>query len=139
MTELPRGLRNNNPGNIKESPNDKTHWIGERATNDDPVFEEFDTPWAGIRALYIILRGYQRARGLKTTRQIIDRWAPPIENDTGAYVNSVAGAVGYSPDQPIDLIHNKKVAVKFIAAVIKHENGQQPFSDEEILSAIEMA
>jgi hypothetical protein len=48
---VPRGIRLNNPGNIKEAPGDKTQWQGERATDDDPVFEEFVSPEAGIRAL----------------------------------------------------------------------------------------
>jgi hypothetical protein len=90
ITLPPRGIRMNNPGNIKELPGDKTQWQGERATDDDPVFEEFATPEAGIRALVRILAGYQQRHGLNTVAGIINRWAPSFENDTGTYAAHVA-------------------------------------------------
>lgn len=130
-----RGLRNNNPGNIRESANDKTQWVGERATDDDPAFEEFIEASDGIRALAVILRNYQRTRGLKTITQLIHRWAPSNENDTAAYVNAVSKSMGVAPDHPLDL-SRKATMAPLVKAIIQHENGTQPYSDEYIDRAI---
>jgi hypothetical protein len=134
---VPRGIRLNNPGNIKESPGDKTQWQGERATDDDPVFEEFVSPEAGIRALARILLGYQRRYGLNTVAGIINRWAPGCENDTGSYIAHVAARLGVAPDQAIDLTKADTMA-GLVEAIIRHENGQQPYAREVILAGIAM-
>ncbi len=135
---IPRGIRLNNPGNIKESPGDKTQWQGERATDDDPVFEEFVSPEAGIRALARILLGYQRRHGLNTVTGIITRWAPGCENDTGSYISHVASRLGVTPDQAIDLT-KADTMVGLVEAIIRHENGQQPYTREVILAGVGMA
>lgn len=134
---LPRGVRLNNPGNIKEAPGDKTQWQGERATDDDPVFEEFVSPEAGIRALARILVGYQRRYGLNTVAGIINRWAPGCENDTGAYIAHVASSLGVTPDQTIDVTRPETMA-GLVEAIIRHENGQQPYAREVILAGVDM-
>src|SRR3569832_207317 len=82
-----RGLRNNNPGNIRKTATD---WRGE-VVGSDSAFETFATPEAGIRALAVLLRNYQRKYGLRTVRAIITRYAPPSENNTESYVSAVAG------------------------------------------------
>lgn len=85
-----RGIRNNNPGNIREAPGDKTKWKGERVTDDDPAFEEFVTIEDGIRALFITLRTYIHVHKRSNIRTIISRWAPPEDhNDTEAYIRVV--------------------------------------------------
>src|SRR3569833_3001877 len=81
-----RGLRNNNPGNIRKTATD---WRGE-VVGSDSAFETFATPEAGIRALAVLLRNYQRKYGLRTVRAIITRYAPPSENNTESYVSAVA-------------------------------------------------
>src|SRR3569623_2606085 len=82
-----RGLRNNNPGNIRKTATD---WRGE-VVGSDSAFETFATPEAGIRALAVLLRNYQRKYGLRAVRAIITRYAPPSENYTESYVSAVAG------------------------------------------------
>lgn len=134
---VPRGIRLNNPGNIKEAPGDKTQWQGERATDDDPVFEEFVSPEAGIRALARILVGYQRRYGLNTVTGIINRWAPGCENDTGSYIAHVASRLGVTPDQAIDVTRPETMA-SLVEAIIRHENGQQPYAREVILAGVDM-
>jgi hypothetical protein len=129
----PRGIRNHNPGNIRHS---KTIWMGQADDQPDQEFVTFESPIYGIRALYKILKTYQSKHGLKTVAQIINRWAPPNENDTAAYVKAVAAACSVVPKQEIDL---PKIAEKLVAAIIKHENGQQPYSAADIQRAIEMA
>jgi hypothetical protein len=46
---------------------------------------------------------YQDKHGLRSIRQIISRWAPPVENNTNAYVRAVAADTGLDADQPLDL------------------------------------
>lgn len=127
----PRGLRNANPGNIRHS---RTLWQGEAAVQADPDFVTFTAPEWGLRAIAKILLTYQR-NGLDTVRKIVGRWAPPVENDTTAYVVSVAQAVGVNPDAPLDLT-NPGLMGAMIKAIVRHENGQQPFSDAQVTRAL---
>lgn len=133
-----RGERNCNPGNIREGYKDTTAWLGERATDDDPAFEEFRDAEHGIRALAKILLSYQRKHGLRTVRAIINRWAPPVENDTGAYVHHVAAALGVDPEDDIDLESNATM-FRVVYAIIKHENGRVVYADDVIEDGIDRA
>lgn len=126
----PRGIRNCNPGNIREPKSDKTQWQGERATDDDKSFEEFDTMEHGIRALMVILRTYMKRHGLITIRQIIHRWAPPNENNTTAYINTVAKRTGAGPDEV--LFFDKETVHKLVEAICFVENGGSYITNEQI-------
>lgn len=128
-----RGIRNNNPGNIRHS---SIHWQGKSSTQTDPAFVQFDSPEYGIRALARLLDTYSTHYGLNTVRGIIGRYAPSNENDTASYVNSVAGALGVSPDQRIDVQANKTALVQ---AIIKHENGIQPYALATIETGVNLA
>jgi hypothetical protein len=128
---LPRGIRGNNPGNIVKSG---IHWLGERPGADDK-FETFATPEHGIRALAKLLVRYQEFHGLNTARQIVNRWAPPQENDTERYVRAVAGRLG---DVPLEL-RNVATLRAMVIAIIWHENGMQPYRAEVIDRGILMA
>lgn len=138
MRKPTRGERANNPGNIREYPGDTTAWVGERSTDDDPDFEEFNTPSDGIRALAKVLLSYQRRYGIRTIRGIIKRWAPDVENDTEAYIRSVAKRMGVQDVEPLDLTHRPTMQ-KLVGAIIWHENGRCIYPEAEILSAIERA
>lgn len=130
----PRGIRNNNPGNIRHGAN----WQGLNPNGKeiDPYFCVFQTPVAGIRALAKVLINYKKIYGLNTVRQIISRYAPPNENQTTAYVQSVARQLGVLPDVVID-IEERGVLTVFVKAVIRMENGIQPYSDETIQKGID--
>lgn len=121
---LARGLRNNNPGNIREAKGDATAWQGERATNDDAAFEEFTDMRYGVRAALVAFRNYQSRYGLNTTRQMISRWAPPSENNTGAYIAAVTARVQTHPDTSLDL-SDTETALNFLRAVFRQENGPE--------------
>ena len=82
-----RGLRNNNPGNIRLG---KTPFKGEIA-GGDKAFRKFENIIYGYRAMMIILHRYYFVYHLRTITQIIRRWAPENENNTQAYINKVAG------------------------------------------------
>lgn len=128
-----RGERNNNPGNLRLGAN----WQG-AVPGLDSSFVTFDSPTSGIRALAVLLRNYQARYGLTTIRQIITRYAPSSENNTGAYIAAVAGSMGLSPDLPVDLSDDDTLS-RLVAAIIKHENGRNIYSAADILSAVQLA
>ena len=124
-----RGIRNNNPGNIRHG--DK--WQGLSAEQTDSEFCVFSQPEYGIRALCRILRTYQRKYGLRDVHSIINRFAPPVENDTESYIKSVCLKLDVTPETL------KGIMLNLLKAIIRHENGEQPYSDEVLLQGIEMA
>lgn len=130
----PRGIRNNNPLNIRESLLRDDDWVGEHELDIDKSFEEFSSPEYGIRAATKILKTYREKYNLLTIEQIINRWAPEIENDTNSYVLSVSSKVGIEPNDVLLVADYPKL----IAAMIYHENGVQPYSDEVINTGFEM-
>lgn len=133
--QLPRGIRNNNPGNIRHGAN----WLGlnPNGRNIDSAFCVFESPVFGIRALAKVLINYKKIHGLNTVRQIVSRYAPPNENQTAAYIQSVAKQLEVYPDTKID-IEERGVLTVFIKAVIRMENGIQPYSDEVIQEGIDL-
>ncbi|KNA27989.1 structural protein [Pantoea ananatis] len=130
-----RGIRNNNPGNIRWG--DEWRGLVPEAQRTDKSFCQFKAPEFGIRAMIIILRNYQSKYGLKTITGIIKRWAPPNENDTQAYIRSVAQATGTDADKPIDLTDSRKL-FPLLQAIIKHENGTQPYEYDVFIRALDL-
>ncbi|HEM8068068.1 TPA: hypothetical protein U2M10_000705 [Klebsiella aerogenes] len=130
----PRGVRNNNPGNLEASSSNP--WVGQ--TGSDGRFAKFETPEHGIRALGRNLISYQR-QGIDTVSEIINRWAPPSDNnDTAAYIKSVCAQLGVKADQPLDA-SNPDTLQALCAAIIKHENGSQPYSNEQLSTGVSAA
>lgn len=125
----PRGLRNNNPGNIRNS--DATDWIGEvkPSRKKDNVFEEFETMAHGYRALIKLLQNYRKKHKCQTIADFINRWAPRTENDTTAYILTVCRALevpsNYVPD-----VNDKSTMCAFAGAISLVENGQKPVMEE---------
>jgi hypothetical protein len=132
--DAPRGIRNNNPGNITKGA---SQWRGE-VDNGDPRYTAFATPELGIRAMAQNLLTYQDRYGLKTPADIIARWAPASENATDAYVAAVAKKVGVKPDEAIDL-HDPATMGKFVRAMVLQENGQDPYSDQQVGAGVAAA
>lgn len=130
-----RGIRNNNPGNIRWG--DEWKGLVPEGQRTDKSFCQFKAPEFGIRAMIIILRNYQSKYGLKTITGIIKRWAPPNENDTQAYIRSVAQATGTDADKPIDLMDSRKL-FPLLQAIIKHENGAQPYEYDVFIRALDL-
>lgn len=129
-----RGIRNNNPGNLEYS---KTNpWMGQ--TGDDGRFAKFETPEHGIRALGRNLLSYQR-QGIDTVTDIINRWAPPSDNNnTDAYIKAVCAKLGVTADQQLDA-SNPDTLKALCAAIIQHENGSQPYSDQQLSTGVSAA
>ena len=85
-----RGLRNNNPLNIRHS---KDRWQGARKEQTDKAFVQFETMAYGYRAAWKLLDSYwkhfKNIRKPYTVSNIVHRWAPPTENNTEAYAKTV--------------------------------------------------
>ncbi|MBB3004358.1 hypothetical protein FHX57_006740 [Paraburkholderia tropica] len=111
----PRGIRNNNPGNIVYGGFAKS--MG--ATGSDGRFAVFQSMDDGIKAAIELLKGYV-AKGYDTVRKIISRWAPASENNTSAYIDAVAKKLGISADMRLSGDQLGGVA----QAIFQHENGR---------------
>lgn len=121
VKQLVRGIRNHNPGNIRiTSP--RTPWQGRRETLTDDEFEQFVSPVWGLRALARTLIVYQDKHNLRTISEIINRWAPPVENHTGAYVRAVANAMRRGEFDIID-VTDYDTMLALMRAIVRHENG----------------
>lgn len=127
---MSRGISNNNPGNIRIS---SAPWQGKLVPSRDPDFESFDMPEHGLRALAKVLITYFH-QGLNTIDDIISKWAPPDENNTDAYIDSVSDAVGIDSD--ITLIPDADTLAKLVSAIVQHENGKQPYTADLIAIAV---
>lgn len=128
----PRGIRNHNPGNIERT---SVRWKGMSPDQRrDPRFVVFMAPEWGLRAIARILLGDWR-EGQRTIANLISEWAPPHENDTSAYIAAVGRACGVDPYQPANI---PALLPKLIAAIVRHENGVQPYSAETIQLGIDL-
>lgn len=127
-TSLPRGVRNCNPGNIERVAG--TRWQGElpvvQQQQLDDRFVVFIGPEWGIRAIARVLITYQDKRQaadgskIDTIAEIIDRWAPAVENDTNAYAQHVSSLTGIGVDETID-VYQWDTMKPLVNAIIYHE------------------
>lgn len=117
---LPRGLRNNNPLNIRIG----NTWLGEREHPTDGEFEQFVTLDYGLRAAFIILRRYIRRYHLNTIRLIVERWAPRNENETEKYIQFVCKDTGLMPNTTIQY-EDKDTMCKLVGSMAFIECGQR--------------
>lgn len=85
----PRGIRNNNPLNIRLCKGRRTYWQGMRFPQTDEEFVQFESMEMGYRAACLILFTYRKRYNRRTIRQIITRWAPRTENNTNVYIYHV--------------------------------------------------
>lgn len=119
-----RGIRNNNPGNIKYVKS--TAWKGKVNDSDkkDETFEEFTEMKYGVRALARILKNYVKNPTVKTLDDMINRFAPPVENNTSAYVSRIAKALGVeSTVLGSKLVNNPVLFEQLVHEITKHETG----------------
>ena len=102
MKNLPRGLRNNNPLNIRRSA---SQWQGMRTEQTDTAFVQFTSMVMGYRAAWRTLETYYKhfetERKPFTPRNIIYRWAPPNENDSEAYLRSICRLTSLAGNEPL--------------------------------------
>lgn len=137
LSTAPRGIRNNNPGNIDYNPLNKWKGLNPKTKELDSRFCVFISPEYGLRALMILLRNYDNKYGLNSVRQIINRWAPTHENNTSAYMEHVAKMMGVKVNECLNL-KNRETLISLAKAIVTHENGVQPYSDDKYQSAYEL-
>jgi hypothetical protein len=127
---LPRGIRNNNPGNIKD---DGTAWQGK--VGSDGVFIIFSDMGWGCRALAQSLVN-MIAKGFNTVDLLIRQWSA---TDQDAYVANVSAAAGLDPNAQIPLDTTTLAAI--MRAIITQENGEQftgDVTDDDIATGISL-
>lgn len=115
---LPRGIRNNNPLNIRVG----NKWVGEVKSPTDPSFEQFTCMPYGLRAAFIVLRRYIEVYKLNTISRIVSRWAPNSENNTLAYIRRVSALMEYDADAPISF-NDKPRMIALVKAMCTIECG----------------
>lgn len=113
-----RGLRNKNPGNIRIS---KTKYLGEVTPSQDKAFKQFTTMAWGYRAMFMLLHTY-RKNGYRTLRQMINRYAPPVENHTDNYIASVSKWAGVFDNVELDTLDPAEM-IPVVSAMSRVENG----------------
>lgn len=133
MKTISRGIRNNNPLNIRIG----NTWLGEVPNPTDSDFEQFVSVTYGLRAAFVILRRYIRRYKRNTIRLIIKAWAPACENDTELYIKVVSQLSKIDPDSPIDYSDQEKMCA-IVKAMAKHECGAN-ILDDTIFKAYNMA
>lgn len=118
--QIPRGIRNNNPLNIRIG----NVWLGEVMCPTDLEFEQFMSMEYGLRAAFVILRRYIRHYHLDTVQQIVSRWAPRSENQTDSYIATVCQQMGIEKDTPIKY-EDRETMYKLVEAMSLVECGQK--------------
>ncbi|WP_294590838.1 structural protein P5 [uncultured Bacteroides sp.] len=116
---MSRGLRNCNPGNIRIT---KDKWQGLREVQEDKSFFQFTEMKWGYRALIRTLQNYRIKWGCQTIADFINRWAPPVENNTSGYISRVCREMQV-PNSYVPDINDKATMCAFAAAISQVENG----------------
>lgn len=145
--DLPRGIRNNNPGCIRRTSID---WLGKILPKDnqiaqidrglDPEFEVFADFTYGLRAILKILEQYTVKHGITKVFEVVQRWAPHNENDTEEYLKAITRWTKTSPHSNMvgrgDEIRKAIFRIPLAAAIARYETGGWNFSGEAWLCAI---
>lgn len=108
--QTPRGIRNNNPLNIRY--NARNNWVGQ--TGSDGQFCKFKAPKYGVRAACKLLQRYAGNDGKTTVAEIINKWAPRTNgNDTEKYIATVCKEMNIRATDTID-VHNRDTVVRLL-------------------------
>ena len=117
---IPRGIRNNNPLNIRIG----NSWRGEVENPTDKDFEQFQTMFWGLRAGFVLLRRYITRYQLNTIEKIISRWAPNNENNTEQYIRLVCKLMGKARTDILSW-YDENDMTKLVFEMCIVENGQE--------------
>lgn len=118
----PRGLRNNNPLNIRYLS--KNSWQGRVLHKKDFQFEEFTCMSYGYRAAFLIIHKYMTLYNLRTPFQICARWAPVGDNNNpSAYAKFVCNRMGCGLNDELDF-RDPRQMIRLAAAMTEMENGK---------------
>jgi hypothetical protein len=133
----PRGIRNNNPGNL--------NYVGQNgATLENhatPRFARFNSAFEGFAALGKQIKAYyngtSKAAGyqkLQSVEDIISRFAPASENNTQGYINKLSKMLGVGRGDSLN-IHDPQVLATLMNGITQIENGKNPYAPEMVLKA----
>lgn len=128
---LPRSIRNNNPGNLRLTA---INWKGKvpKDSNTDKSFEQFTSPVWGFRAMAMDIINDVK-KGKNTPLELIKEYAPASDgNNTLSYATKVAASIGVGVNQLFtkELFINR---IPFILHTIhKVEAGKEYFSLAQI-------
>lgn len=122
------GVRNHNPGNLRDASN---------TTGKNGGFSTFASDHDGLAAMARQLMLYGD-RGNNTPRGFLHTYAPSSENNARAYIDDVTSRTGFGAGQRLDL-HNPEVLKTLMASMIRHEQGYQPYTEEQLKNAIRTA
>ena len=123
---LPRGLRNNNPGNIRIT---KDKWQGLREKQEDKSFFQFTEMKWGYRALIRTLQNYRKRHGCQTVADFVHRWAPENENNTAGYISRVCSEMQV-PNTYYSMPELSYVAIKIYATVVSNHYNRRDLRPE---------
>lgn len=117
-----------NPFNIRFSKGN--HWKGQ--VGNTKGFCDFASIDFGVRAAaYLLVRSY-RSKGITTYSKIIERFAPPSENNTASYVEFVCKNLHVFPFDTLSCVSNYVGILRYMA---KYETGTD-LSGDYVLSII---
>ena len=123
--KIPRGIRNNNPLNLRVGNN----WIGEVSEPTDPAFEQFKEMKWGVRAAFIVMKNYINRHKCNTVAKLISRWAPNNENNTKKYIETVYNRTGLMRGEVLNF-DNQAQMMSLFSAMCWVENGQSISVDD---------
>ena len=132
--------RNNNPGNIRYNPN--IDWQGQTGSNAG--FAKLATPEHGVRAMTKNLYTSQEKYGNNSVGAIVNRWAPPLENNTDLYVEKVSTDLGVGPHDDLgSLRDNPALTEKLITSMAQMEGASTgpagQYTGEVVAKGVAMA
>lgn len=116
---LPRGIRNNNPGNVKYSK--ANSWVGQRGF-DSGGFVVFDTSGHGLRAAGKLIKTYINRYGLNTLLKISKRWSPDAIGLSGQYAAGVSKYSGVPAEKALSATDNATLSA-ILRGMVAQENG----------------
>ena len=131
-----RGLRNNNPLNIRKTA---SKWLGKITPSADKDFEQFTSLELGLRAGALNIKTQINQRGKNTLSKLIYTYAPPNENDTANYLNVIADTLKINPNATIKA--DAATLFKLIRPMLKIEIGNEHnlISDAQIMEGVNLA
>lgn len=126
LSSAPRGIRNNNPGNLIFT---NINWTGKlsKEQNKDRRFEMFIAPEYGIRAMIKDLKN-DIQKGKNTVPALMTEYAPRFENNTDAYIQTVCKDLKVSATAK--LLPTKNTLRLLVHSISRVENGGNYITNE---------
>ena len=119
LSNAPRGIRNNNPGNLIYT---NINWTGKipKNQNKDRRFEMFISPVYGVRAMIKDLK-HDIEKGKNTVPLLIEEYSPRFENNTDQYIETVCRDIRVS--KTAKLLPTKNTLRLLVLSMTRVETG----------------